>query len=157
MSLPLSTSTFVRLSVLAALTTSSKASRGNTAGSLSTISRPPKKFWISLQIKKGTKAALQEYAELKKTSANSFDFTADDLNQMGYALLNQKKFDEAIDVLKLNVEMYPNSGNVYDSLGEAYMHAGQTDLAIQNYEKSLQLDPENENAVTMLKRLRDQK
>ena len=76
---------------------------------------------------------------------------------MGYALLNQKKFDEAIDALKLNVEMYPNSGNVYDSLVEAYLHAGQTDLAIQNYEKSLQLDPENENAVTMLKRLRDQK
>jgi CubicO group peptidase (beta-lactamase class C family) len=106
---------------------------------------------------KGTKAALQEYAELKKTSANGFDFTADDLNQMGYALLNQKKFDEAIEALKLNVEMYPNSGNVYDSLGEAYMDAGRTDLAIQNYEKSLQLDPKNENAVTMLKRLKDQK
>jgi cytochrome c-type biogenesis protein CcmH/NrfG len=76
---------------------------------------------------------------------------------MGYALLNQKKFDEVIDALKLNVERYPNSGNVYDSLGEAYMRAGQTDMAIQNYENSLQLDPENENAVTLLKRLRDQK
>jgi CubicO group peptidase (beta-lactamase class C family) len=107
--------------------------------------------------KKGTKAALQEYAELKKTSAAGYDFNEGDLNLMGYALLSQKKFDEAIDTLKLNVEMYPNSGNVYDSLGEAYMDEGQKDLAIQNYEKSLQLDSTNENAVTMLKKLKGQK
>lgn len=107
--------------------------------------------------KKGTKAALQEYAELKKTSANGYDFNEGDLNAMGYALINQKKFDEAIDALKLNTEMYPSSGNAYDSLGEAYMDAGQKALAIQSYEKSLQLDPKNENAVTMLKKLKDQK
>ena len=107
--------------------------------------------------KKGTQVALQEYAELKKNSASGYDFNEGDLNLMGYALLNQKKFDEAIATLKLNVEMYPKSGNVYDSLGEAYMDAGQKDLAIQNYEKSLQLDPKNENAVTMLKKLKDQK
>jgi len=53
------------------------------------------------------------------------------------------------------VQEYPESGNVYDSLGEAYMKAGQKELAIQNYEKSLQLDPKNQNAVEMLKRLKE--
>jgi tetratricopeptide (TPR) repeat protein len=107
--------------------------------------------------KKGTRVALQEYAELKRTSPAGYDFNEGDLNVMGYALLNQKKFEEAIDTLRLNVEMYPNSGNVYDSLGEAYMDAGQTDLAVQSYEKSLQIDPKNENAVAMLKKLRESK
>jgi CubicO group peptidase (beta-lactamase class C family) len=107
--------------------------------------------------KKGTQVALQEYAELKKTSADHYDFNEGDLNQLGYALLQQKKFDEAIDSLKLNVEMYPKSGNVYDSLGEAYMDAGQNGLAIQNYEKSLALDPKNDNAVAMLKKLKGSK
>jgi cytochrome c-type biogenesis protein CcmH/NrfG len=52
---------------------------------------------------------------------------------------------------------YPQSGNVYDSLGEAHMRAGQKELAIQNYEKSLQLDPKNQNAVEMLKKLKEMK
>jgi len=43
---------------------------------------------------------------------------------------------------------------VYDSLGEAYMKADKKDLAIANYEKSLQLDPKNQNAVEQLKKLR---
>jgi CubicO group peptidase (beta-lactamase class C family) len=107
--------------------------------------------------KKGTKVALQEYVELKKTSTNVYDFEESDLNILGYDLISEKKFDEAIDAFKLNVEMYPNSGNVYDSLAEAYMDAGQKALAIQNYEKSLQLDPKNENAVKMLKKLKDEK
>jgi cytochrome c-type biogenesis protein CcmH/NrfG len=57
----------------------------------------------------------------------------------------------------LNVEEYPKSSNVYDSLGEAYMAAGQKDLAIQNYEKSIELDPKNQNGIDMLKKLREQK
>jgi cytochrome c-type biogenesis protein CcmH/NrfG len=54
----------------------------------------------------------------------------------------------------LNVEAYPQSGNVYDSLGEAYMVNGEKELAIENYEKSLKLDPDNANAVEMLNKLR---
>jgi predicted transcriptional regulator YdeE len=61
---------------------------------------------------------------------------------------------DSIVVFKKNVEEYPLSGNVYDSLGEAYAKTGQKDLAIQNYEKSLQLDPKNQNAVERLKKLK---
>ena len=54
---------------------------------------------------------------------------------------------------KINVALYPDAFNAYDSLGEAYMNHGNTELAIANYQKSLELNPENKNAVTMLEKL----
>ena len=77
------------------------------------------------------------------------------LNSDGYNLLQNGKVEEAIKVFKLNTELYPGSGNVWDSLGEGYMVAGNTDLAIQNYEKSLEIDPSNTNAEEMLEKLKD--
>ena len=53
------------------------------------------------------------------------------------------------------VEVCPESSNAYDSFAEAYMKHGDTKLAIKNYKKSLALNPENENAVKMLKELED--
>jgi cytochrome c-type biogenesis protein CcmH/NrfG len=64
---------------------------------------------------------------------------------------------DAITVFQRNVQEFPASSNVYDSLGEAYMKVGQKDLAIANYEKSLQLNPKNQNAVEHLKELRSPK
>jgi cytochrome c-type biogenesis protein CcmH/NrfG len=71
-------------------------------------------------------------------------------------LFSGQKLD-AITVFQRNVQEYPESSNVYDSLGEAYMRTAQKELAIQNYEKSLQLDPKNQNAVEMLKKLKEMK
>ena len=73
---------------------------------------------------------------------------------MGYRYATQEKYDEAIAVFTLNTEMYPDSWNVWDSLGEAQLKNGQTDLALANYEKSLKLNPESESgkaAVTDIK------
>jgi predicted Zn-dependent protease len=72
---------------------------------------------------------------------------------LGYQLIGTKKFNEAIRILQLNVEAYPQSSNVYDSLGEAYMDDGDKPQAIANYEKSLQLNPKNGNAVVILQKL----
>ena len=63
---------------------------------------------------------------------------------------------EAIEIFKLNVEAYPASANVYDSLGEAYKSAGEREPAIQNYRKALEMNPKNEKAAKALKEL-DQK
>jgi tetratricopeptide (TPR) repeat protein len=60
---------------------------------------------------------------------------------------------EAIDLFKLNVQIYPESGNAFDSLGEAYMKSGQKQLAIESYRKSLEKDPTNANAEEKLKEL----
>ncbi|MGF7182899.1 tetratricopeptide repeat protein [Tunturiibacter psychrotolerans] len=60
---------------------------------------------------------------------------------------------EAIDIFKLNVKNYPDSGNTYDSLGEAYMRSGQKQLATDCYKKSLEKDPSNSNARRKLEEL----
>ena len=84
----------------------------------------------------------------------NYQFNERSINNMGYELLSADRIEDAIEVFRINVRMCPESGNVYDSLGEAYMENSQYKLAIENYEKSLQLDSENRNAGEMLKRLR---
>jgi peptidylprolyl isomerase len=103
---------------------------------------------------KGIDAALAQYRDLKARGFGDLFTNESDLNMFGYTLLRQKQTKEAIEILKLNVEAYPQSGNVYDSLAEAYMVNGDTTLAIENYEKALALDPKNMNAVEMLKKLK---
>jgi tetratricopeptide (TPR) repeat protein len=104
---------------------------------------------------KGTQAALDAYTRLKQGAFPGYGKPNEGtLNQLGYMLLAQKKVDDAIKVFQLNVEEYPKGANCYDSLGEAYMNAGQKDLAIKNYEKSLELNPDNKNGAEMLKKLK---
>ena len=67
--------------------------------------------------------------------------------------MRQGKLREAIAIFKLNVEFYPKSFNVYDSLGEAYATSGEKELAIANYKKSLELNPRNAGGATALKKL----
>jgi len=74
---------------------------------------------------------------------------------LGYQLLGLEKVDEAIEIFKLNVEVYPTSSNAYDSLGEAYMNNNQKELSVKNYEKSIELNPKNANAIKMLKKLNE--
>ena len=69
-----------------------------------------------------------------------------ELNVLGYELASQRKLDEAIAVFKMNVKAFPASWNVYDSLGEMLGWTGDSESAIENFEKSLELNPQNENA-----------
>jgi len=75
------------------------------------------------------------------------------LNMFGYQLMNKKDIDLAIEVFKLNTELFSDIPNVWDSLGEAYMNKGDNKLAIANYKKVLELDPGNQNAKKMLEKL----
>ena len=75
-----------------------------------------------------------------------------DINNLGYSLLNTGQTKEAIKIFKLNIDKY-NSANSYDSYAEALMKDGQTEAAIENYKKSLEMNPGNSNAVEMLKQM----
>jgi tetratricopeptide (TPR) repeat protein len=75
------------------------------------------------------------------------------LNSRGYEFLEAGEYQQAILLFKLNVEFYPSSPNAYDSLGEAYMLTGNTVGAIENYQKSLKLNPTNVNAQRVLRKL----
>ena len=104
-------------------------------------------------IEKNAGAAVAEYRKLKTENAIMYDFSEGELNTLGYQLLGMKRTKDAIEIFKLNVEMFPTSANPYDSLGEAYLADGQKDLALANYKKAVELDPTNANAALIVKRL----
>lgn len=101
----------------------------------------------------GIDAAGKQYHDLKAANLATYNFDERELNDLGYQFIRAKKFKEAIGIFQLNVEAYPQSSNVYDSLGEAYMDDGDKAPAIANYQKSLQLNPNNAGAVEMLRKL----
>lgn len=65
--------------------------------------------------------------------------TEAEINNYGYVLLQNKKIDKAIEIFKMNVERYPKSWNVYDSLAEGYQNKGENKLAVENYKKALDM------------------
>ncbi len=81
-------------------------------------------------------------------------YTEAEINGTGYFLLNQAKSgDDAVRLFELNCELFPNSWNVYDSLAEGYYTQGDRKRALEFYEKSLQLNPANENGKKWIERL----
>ena len=106
---------------------------------------------IALALEKGLQAAIQANASRNPGA----DLIERFINRKGYQLIRDKKLAQAIEVFKLNTVAFPRSSNVYDSLGEAYVEAGETKLAIDSFHKSLDVDPENENASQMIKKLQN--
>lgn len=102
---------------------------------------------------KGGASAVAEYRRLKAENSPTFDFSETELNTLGYQLLGKKRTKDAIEILKLNAEMFPKSANVYDSLGEAYLADNQKDLALASYKKAVELNPANAVALQIVKRL----
>jgi tetratricopeptide (TPR) repeat protein len=101
----------------------------------------------------GLEASLALYQELKATQpAEAFHENL--LNSLGYQLLRSDRIDDAIAVFRLNIEEYPDAWNPYDSMGEAYMVAGQLELAVEYYERSIQLNPDNTGGKAALERIR---
>lgn len=101
----------------------------------------------------GLDAALALYGELQRQPEGEVLFSENEFNALGYRLLADDRLEEAMAIFALNVERFPESWNVYDSLGEAHMLNGDDDRAIELYRKSLELNPDNDNAVTMLGKL----
>ena len=101
----------------------------------------------------GVTAGIEEYKRLRSEAPDDYDFAESELNNLGYFLLRDGDVEAAIAVFTLNTEQYPDAFNTFDSLGEAYKEAGQVELAIQNYERSLELNPGNQNGRRMLAEL----
>jgi tetratricopeptide (TPR) repeat protein len=78
------------------------------------------------------------------------------MTNAGYGLMNQGKMDEARAVFELNVNLFPKSWNAWDSYAEYFMRTGNNSTAIEYYSKSLDLNPDNQNAAEMIRRLRRQ-
>lgn len=115
----------------------------------------PTKSVMGALVTSGGKTMAEAIAEARELAKNKAEYSVNEgeMNNLGYQLLGSGKIDDAIEVFKFNVEMFPQSANVYDSLGEAYMMKGDNANAILNYKKTLELEPKNDNAVKMLKKL----
>lgn len=130
------------------------------------VNADPNSFpYIPDSIRYSTYQVLEKEADQWKTVAlittnpESYDLNNDhaiesDINEIGYRFLTMKQFEKAIEVFKLNVKLYPNAWNTYDSLGEAYAAAGNKKLAIENYEKSVKLNPKSESGKAALQKLK---
>ena len=105
----------------------------------------------------GVDAAVQYFNVSHQFEPNVIVFREQEMNLLGYRYLGDGKTKDAIKLFKINTIAFPGSWNVYDSLGEAYLKDGQIDLAVKNYEKSLELDPNNENARKALKEIKEAK
>jgi tetratricopeptide (TPR) repeat protein len=92
--------------------------------------------------------------ERRELSPESWYVHRVDINALGYRMLADERFVDAVGVFELYVELLPQDFNAYDSLGEAFMMRGDTEQAIASYERSLELNPDNDNAVQMLEKLR---
>ena len=95
---------------------------------------------------RGPKALTGMLQNVQRTDPKSSLVREEAINELGYSFLGAKETDTAIAVFRLNTELYPKSGNAWDSLAEAYTSTGQKDLGRQLYAKALEVEPEYPNA-----------
>lgn len=106
-------------------------------------------------LKKALDTAIELAIEAKKTEVEN-KHSESDLNDWGYTLLRGGEMDKALQVFKLNTMLFPDSWNVYDSYGEVLVQANRKTEAIEMYEKSLDLNPDNEHGKMVLLQLKEE-
>lgn len=97
---------------------------------------------------------IAKYRAFRSDPKHRFIETEAAMNRFAYSLLGQKRAADALEIFKLNAESYPNSANVYDSLGDGYQAVGNKAEAIKSYEKALTIDPAYPSSIEQLKKLR---
>jgi len=101
--------------------------------------------------KQDVKAAIAQYQDLKEKHPKKYNFQPMELIKLGNHLLNKTKdVDGAIEILKLNAEVNPKFAYTYVSLADAYLKQDKKNLAIKNYAKALELNPDNTMILDML-------
>ena len=111
---------------------------------------------IAIAQMEGVPAALKQYHLLKRTRPVRYTPDQNTLLLFSYFLLASNEIESAIEVMKLEVQEYPGFWNAYDTLAEIYAAVGEKHLSIENYEKSIQLNPDNRNALEKMKKLTEQ-
>ncbi len=112
-----------------------------------------KKHPVEFLLEGDFESALIAYKNLKELNPNDPTVTEDYINDIGYDFYHEDRMTLSLNTFKVNMMLYPDSYKVYDSYAEACMKAGETDLAIVNYSKSLGMNPQNNRARHKLKEL----
>ena len=90
--------------------------------------------------------AMEGYLKIKKIDSLDSSLNENNFNSLGYKELRDKNYKQALNIFKINMELYPASSNVYDSYADALKVSGDTLEAIKYYKKSLAIDSGNRNA-----------
>jgi imidazolonepropionase-like amidohydrolase len=101
---------------------------------------------FDLASKDGIGTVKQIITKLRDADANTSLASEETINNLGYQLIGQKKFVEAVAFLRINVDDFPKSANAYDSYAEALFDSGDVTHAVENYRKALEIDPKYGNA-----------
>ncbi len=123
---------------------------------------PAAEFWRVLDQPGGVEQAVQMFREARDRDPKAYLFPEGVMNQMAYEKLQAGQLKEAVALAKLNTEAYPNSPNAYDSLGDAYLAAGERELALQATRKAIAMieadkDPENAQFFALIRQSADGK
>jgi tetratricopeptide (TPR) repeat protein len=95
------------------------------------------------------------YADFSEQCGTTFHPWEGTINQLGYRAMNEKNLEMAQQYFQMAIDYYPQSSNVYDSMGELWKNKGDKKKAISFYEKSLALDPKNENAKEQIRKMKE--
>ncbi len=111
----------------------------------------------------GAEAAVAYYRQLKEKYSGldwwigfKPEILESDINDKGYTLLQGMELDRAFEVFRLNTMLFPESFNVWDSLGECCYGMKKFDLSLRYYRKSVEINPENENGKQMIARIKEE-
>jgi len=104
-------------------------------------------------VDQGLDAAKARYRELSAKSRDAYSFDERELNSLGYYFLSKHDSARAVQVLAFNAELFPDSSNAHDSLGEAYATAGEREKAIESYRRAIELDPSNASSKNALEKM----
>ena len=90
-----------------------------------------------------------------KSDTSTYDFALRDLNNFGYDLLNDKQYQESIEVFKFLTDEFPENANIYDSLGEAYFITEDYKNALKSFKKALELNPDLKTSKDYIKKIEE--
>ena len=126
-----------------------------TRPTVTTVAAPTvvEEIWTALHQPGGVERARKLYDEAKSRDTNAVLIPEAETNQLGYQLLQAGNFKEAIVVFQMNIEAYPRSANVYDSLSDGYLAMGNKEEALNYAEKAIQALDKDTNATAEFKQL----
>jgi tetratricopeptide (TPR) repeat protein len=107
-------------------------------------------------VKKDVTAAIDLYYELKRNHSNKYIFKQREIATLAFELVQKEKLKDAIEILKLGITIYPESAFAYQALGMGYYLDGQEEMAVLNFQRVLELEPDNNHAKEILMRLKNE-
>ncbi len=95
------------------------------------------------------------FQKLNQTNSLSSVPKVNEINRMGYNYFRSSQIDKAIEIFLINTLIYPKDANTFDSLGEAYLAKNFYELALVNYKKSVELNPNNQSGKKVVERIEE--